>query len=310
MPANVETMFYVREVPWYGLGTRIEKAPTSNEALKLAGLDWDVNQQEIYTEDSILIPGFRANIRASDNKVLGVVTDRYRIVQNQEAFAFTDALLGEGVTYETAGSLQQGRRVWLLARLPQTYKIIGNDITPYMVFSNTHDGSGAIKVAMTPVRVVCQNTLNLALLDAKRIWSTIHTGDMQTKLQEAKKTLLLSEFYMDKLVIGTEVLNSKSLSDKRAMEFIEELLPIPENAGAAQVRNIDLLRSDLKQRYFEAPDLGDIPKTAYRMINAVSDFATHTEPLRRSGSYKENLFAKTMDGNPLIDKAYDTLLRL
>ena len=89
-----------------------------------------------------------------------------KVVQNEEAFAFTDELLGEGVTYETAGSLQNGRRTWILAKLPTRYIISGDEITPYLVFMNSHDGSGAIKAAMTPIRVVCQNTLNLALSTA------------------------------------------------------------------------------------------------------------------------------------------------
>ena len=110
------------------------------------------------TEDGFSIPGFKANIRDLDNRVLGVVTDRYKVVQNEEAFSFTDSLLGEGVTYETAGSLQEGRRTWILAKLPQKFIISGDEITPYLVFMNSHDGTGAIKAAMTPIRVVCQNT--------------------------------------------------------------------------------------------------------------------------------------------------------
>ena len=144
--------------------------------LCLAGLDWKVEQHPIVTSDGIPLNGFWANVRNIDQKVLGVVSDKYKVVQNEEAFAFTDTLLGEGVTYETAGALQEGRKVWLLAKLPQKYIISGDEITPYLVFSNSHDGSGAIKVAMTPVRVVCNNTLNLALEHARRIWSTTHGG--------------------------------------------------------------------------------------------------------------------------------------
>lgn len=162
MPANVESMFYVRQAPWHGLGKQVEQALSSEEALKEAGLDWTVVQRPIQTNNQMEIPGYKANIRDTDNRVLGVVTDRYKIVQNHEAFAFTDELLGEGVRYETAGSIQNGKKVWLLARLPENYIISGESISPYLVFSNSHDGSGSIKVAMTPIRVVCQNTLNLA----------------------------------------------------------------------------------------------------------------------------------------------------
>ena len=178
MAANVETMFYTREKPWHGLGTRVETALTSKEALQLAGFDWKVIQKPILTEDGSLIEGFKANVRDRDQKVLGVVSNRYKVVQNEEAFAFTDALLGEGVRYETAGSLAEGKRTWILAMLPHKYIIAGDEITPYLVFMNSHDGSGAIKAAMTPIRVICQNTLNLALARAKRSWSTNHIGDI------------------------------------------------------------------------------------------------------------------------------------
>jgi len=160
MPANIETMFYTRVVPWHGLGVCVEETLSSEEALEKSGLDWKVIQRPIMTSTYDHIKGYKANIRESDNRVLGVVTDRYKVVQNREAFAFTDALLGEGVTYETAGSINEGRKVWLLAKLPDNYTMEGEQIEPYLVFSNTHDGSGAIKVAMTPIRVVCQNTLN------------------------------------------------------------------------------------------------------------------------------------------------------
>ena len=106
MSAEVETLFYVREKPWHGLGTRVEAALSSKEALIAAGLNWEVIQKKLYTKEGDCVPGFYANVRDNDNKVLGVVTNRYKIVQNREAFAFTDELLGKGVKYETAGSLK------------------------------------------------------------------------------------------------------------------------------------------------------------------------------------------------------------
>lgn len=304
MAANVESMFYVRETPWHGLGTRVKEAPSSKDALIYAGLDWKVIQEPVYTDSQELIEGYKANVRDSDRRVLGVVTDRYKVIQNEEAFAFTDALLGEGVRYETAGSLQGGKKVWMLARMPHEYIITGERISPYLLFSNTHDGSGAIKVALTPIRVVCNNTLNLALSTAKRSWSMIHTGDIQGKLQEAKDTLLLADRYMDSLGKEFENLRMKSMTDKQVMEYIEVLLPVEEDGTMKQKRNIEHLREDLKMRYFDAPDLQDVGKNAYRFINAVSDFATHAQPLRKTANYKENLFARTVEGNPMIDKAY------
>ncbi len=304
MSANVETMFYVRNVPWHGLGTRVMEAPASSEALKLAGLDWKVLQEPVYTENGELIRGYKANVRDTDRKVLGVVTDRYKVVQNQDAFAFTDALLGQGVRYETAGSLMGGKKVWLLAHMPREYIISGERISPYLVFSNTHDGSGAVKVAVTPIRVVCSNTLNLALASAKRSWSMVHTGDIKSKLGEAKKTLFLADAYMESLGKEFEVLQRQEMTEKKVREYISQLLPADENATDQQKKNMERLREDLTARYFDAPDLKGLGNNAYRFINAVSDFATHAEPLRKTANYKESLFARTVDGNPLIDRAY------
>ncbi len=187
----LEIMFSVRDKPWHGLGTIVAEAPTSADAIRLAGLDWTVVQEPIYTNFNRLAEGYRANVRSCDRKVLGVVSDRYTVVQNADAFSFTDGLLGKGVRYETAGS---------------------------------------VRAAVTPVRVVCNNTLNLALSTAGRSFSMIHTGNIRDKIQEAKDTLFMAEKYMDCL----------------GVEF---------------------------------------------------------EQLRRTADYNENLFARTADGNPLIDRA-------
>ena len=307
MAANVETMFSVREKPWHGLGKIVMEAPTSKDALRLAGLDWNVVQEPIYTEFNEVVEGYKANVRDSDRKVLGVVSDRYKVVQNADAFSFTDELLGKGVRYETAGSLQEGRKVWLLARLPREYIIGGERISPYLVFSNTHDGSGSVKVAVTPVRVVCNNTLNLALDTASRSFSMVHTGNIQDKIQEAKDTLFMAESYMDCLGAEFEQLRRQKMTDAQIKEFMELLLPIEKDSTQIQSKNILRLREDLKKRYYDAPDLQKVGNNAYRFINAVSDFATHAKPLRRTTNYNENLFARTIDGNPLIDKAYQLL---
>jgi len=305
MPANVETMFYTRVAPWHGLGVCVEETLNSQEALVAAGLDWNVIQRPLMTSTYDPVPGYKANIRETDNSILGVVTDRYKVVQNQEAFAFTDALLGEGVKYETAGSLNEGKRIWMLAKLPDKYIMEGEQIEPYLVFSSSHDGSAAIKVCMTPIRVVCQNTLNLAIGNAKRIWSTIHVGDLARKMDDAHNTLLLAEKYMGRLGAEFSRLSKIRLSDSKVMEYIEMLLPMDDKPTDIHRKNILQIREDMKIRYFDAPDLKHVGKNAYRFVCAVSDFATHAKPLRETANYRENMFAKTIEGNPLIDKAYD-----
>lgn len=308
MSANVETMFSTRVKPWHGIGTIVADCPNSKEAIWLAGMDWKVEQSDVCTNSGVLIPGYKANIRDRDQSILGVVSDRYQVVQNEEAFAFTDELLGEGVEYETAGSLQGGRKTFILAKLPQRFIIAGDEITPYFVIMNSHDGSCSIKAAMTPVRVVCQNTLNLAFRTAKRTWTTKHTSNIMERIDDAKLTLQFAEQYMGELGKGVDELVHKRLTDKKVMEYMSEFFPVTEDMTSAQRKNNLTMLNDMKRRYFDAPDLQDVGRNGYRFVNAVSDFATHAEPIRKTKNYKENLFLKTVEGNPMIDKAYQMVM--
>ena len=308
MAANVETMFYVRETPWHGLGKKVTEAPSSKDALIYAGLDWTVVQKDVCTEDGSIIPGYKVNLRDTDNTSLGIVSDRYKVVQNEDAFRFTDDLLGEGVTYETAGALQGGRKVWMLAKMPHRYIIADDEITPYMVVMNSHDGSSGIKVAMTPIRVVCQNTLNLALNNAKRTWTAKHTENVMSRVHEARETLMLAETYMSELGKSIESLSGIKLTDHKVMEFMQEFFGVTEDMSETQKKNNLRLLEDLKQRYWDAPDLSHVGMNGFRFINAVSDFATHADPIRKTKTYNENLFMRTVEGNPMIDKAYQMVL--
>lgn len=306
MSSNVETMFSVRVKPWHGIGTVIEECPNSREAIRLAGLDWKVEQKDVRTTDGTLIPGYKANVRDYDQSVLGIVSDRYQIVQNEEAFAFTDELLvlGGGVRYETAGALQGGRRTFMLARLPQRFIIAGDEIVPYFVIMNSHDAGSSIKAAMTPVRVVCQNTLNLAFRTAKRTWMTKHTSNIMERIDDARITLQFAEQYMKEMGKGVDELVHKRLTDKKVMEYMSEFFPVTEDMTASQKKNNLALLNDMKARYFDAPDLRGMGKNGYRFVNAVSDFATHAAPIRMTKNYRENLFLRTVEGNPMIDRAY------
>lgn len=308
MAANVESMFYTRKAPWHGLGVRVEEAPESKEALIQAGLDWKVEQTDVYAASGERISGYKANIRDIDRSVLGIVGDRYKIVQNEEAFAFTDGLLGEGVKYETAGSLAGGKIVWMLAKLPEKYIISGDAIEPYLVFCNSHDGSGAIRVAMTPVRVVCQNTLNLALKGASRVWSARHTGNVMSRMDEARETLQLANAYMSQLGRSINELQAKKLTDKKVLAMIDSLYPVSEDLSEMQKKNNLKQQETLKMSYFDAPDLQGVGKNGYRFINAVSDMAYHGKPLRQTKNYNENLFKKAVDGLPVLDKTYQMVL--
>lgn len=308
MAALVESMFYVRETPWHGMGTRVEETVTSKEAIVAADLDWTVESRKMFLADGSEVPDAFANVRNTDNTVLGIVGNRYTIVQNNEAFSFTDNLIGEGCVYETAGSLKNGKQIWLLARLPEAVQIAGDNVMPYLCFTNTHDGTGSVKVFMTPIRVVCNNTLNQALNNAKRTWSARHTGSIESKLREATQTLELANSYMAELKKTSEMLALQKLDEDKLLKMIEELIPLDDGMSNRQQTGIRDLRNDIWYRYTYAPDLQDREETFFRFINAVADTTTHREPGRLTRNWKENQFINIVTGSDLLDKAYKMCL--
>ena len=305
MSANVETMMYTRETPWHFLGVRVEEAPNSREALHLAGLDWTVDSRPVYDELIREIPGYKANVRSSDNKTLGIVTNRYKIVQNTEAFEFTDNLIGGDVHYETAGSLQGGKRIWLLAKLPSRV-VVGDEVDPYLCFTNSHDGTGSIRACMTPVRVVCNNTLNLAFRTTKRQWSTKHVGDIEAKMAEARSVLRFADEYMEARGFHAEKLAKTKVSPADLNAVLDEMFPVKEDDSECKKRNAARAKEEIMVCYY-APDLANFLGTAWGAVNAISDFATHNQPRRNTENYRENNWGRVIDGHPVIDAFCDIL---
>lgn len=301
MAANVETMMYVREKPWHGLGTRVEEAPTSKDALELAGLNWTIEGRPVFDQRGIMIPNYKANTRSTDGRVMGIVSGRYSVVQNQEAFDFTDALIGEGVTYETAGSLRNGKQIWLLGKMPDA-KILGEAFEPYICFTNTHDGTGAVRACMTPVRVVCNNTLNMALRDAKRAWSTPHRGNVQAKLEEARQTLQLAQKYIVTLDEEADKLANSRMTDDEIKAALDTMFELPEKASERMKRNAQEAKDEIVVCMLR-PDLAQFLNTKWGFINAVSDYVGHSEPARRTQNFEENRWGNIIGGHWLFDKA-------
>jgi phage/plasmid-like protein (TIGR03299 family) len=306
MSHMVSTMFSNREKPWHGLGVIVQDAPTSAEAIRVAGLDWDVQLEPVgLTSNSEPIPGYFATVRQSDKKTFGIVTDRYKIVQNREAFEWVDLLLEHDVVYETAGCLTDGR-TWLLAKM-EGKEILGDAVNPYLVFQNSFDGKGAIRVALTPIRVVCNNTLTLALRDAQRQWSTRHMGDMNAKLAEASHTLKLANNYMAQFDKYAKAKEKQRVNDKIFNDLVNALFPLVEVDGPRKLGNILEMRQELNFRYQEAPDIKQFKGTAWGVLQAVTDMISHTAPRRNTATYAENRFVGLVDGNKIIEKAQELL---
>jgi len=190
MAHEVETMAYNAErgAPWHKLGVANDGLTTSAEMIVAAGLDWAVKQQPIFTTldgKQIAINGKRANVRSTDGEVLGVVGDRYTPIQNDEMMSFADALLDEGARYESAGSLKSGQVVFAALEIPEKIQIKGDNgaTNTYLVIANGHNGLFPLKAMITPVRVVCMNTLNAALGSAKMSFTLRHTRRLRRKSQ-------------------------------------------------------------------------------------------------------------------------------
>ena len=314
MSALIENMFYVNEdgssrnVPWHGIGTSIDHAASSEEALEISGLNWTVRQEDLVSTSGIDIPGYKANIRSTDNQFLGMVGSRYQVVQNKEAFDFTDALIGEGCGYETAGSLMGGKRVWMLARAPRE-RILGDDVDQFIVFTNGHDGFNGIKACMTPVRVVCNNTLNLALSSAKRCWSTRHVGNIQGKLEEARETLQLAKQYMTELKETAEILADTKVDEEQVREVLNKMYPVTPQDSDRKIANMEEDKNTFLACMI-APDILKFKGTAWQAVNAASDYCYHKAPKRATTNYQEKVFSSALDGNVFFDTMFLEMMKL
>src|SRR5690606_14818 len=212
------SFFSVQQKAWHGLGQIVEQYPTSEEAIKYAGLDYEVVKSPLFTKGSGIIetangmeigsnelevPNYFANIRSDNNAVLGVVGKDYHIVQNREAFNFFDAIVGggEGILYETAGALGNGERIFITAKLPDYIRVgNGDDVTEKYIFLTTsHDGSGSITAAFTPIRIVCQNTLNVSLRNMTNVVRIKHTSGAKQRIENAHKIMGLANTLSNQL---------------------------------------------------------------------------------------------------------------
>lgn len=194
--------FSTKQPAWHGLGTIVQDYPTSAQAVAFAGLNYEVVKAPLFAKGtdpliSFAVPEQYATMRTDNNAVFGVVGKDYQIVQNTDAFAFFDAIVGggDGILYETAGALGSGERVFITAKLPGYIRVgNGDDITEKYIFLTTsHDGSGSITAAFTPVRIVCQNTLNAALRSASNVVRIRHTAGAKERLEQAHKVMGLAD---------------------------------------------------------------------------------------------------------------------
>jgi phage/plasmid-like protein (TIGR03299 family) len=289
MPANVQTMAYYGEVPWHGLGTAVPQWVSAKEMIYAAGMDWQVKLKPARGAQRINRKGEHSRYEVlrearpqsgEEDVLLGLVSRRYQPLQNVDAFEFFDPIVRDKEAYfETAGVLEQGERIWVMARMPEAMEVVrGDDCFNYLLLSNTHTGEGAVIVKFTSVRVVCQNTLMMAMEDGQKAYRVRHTKKMQLKLDELSSFLAITQkvFLKSREVFCN--MAKVEMTQLRLDRYFEAVFPRTKAQKKANVRPV---RWGWLQEIFEAtPDLQlpGVQGTMWAAYNAITRFEDYKKP--------------------------------
>lgn len=305
-------MAYSGETPWHNLGTRVEGLQTAVDMLRHAGLLWTVGTYPIYSAlDSVnAVPGFRAIHREDNHKVLGIVSDRYAPIQNTQAGDMMDALVAEGNAHvEVAGALDDGQRLWMLAHIPADFEVVkGDTVKPYVLLAWGHDGKHGLAAKLTPIRVVCDNTLTSALGDK---WSKTadvyvkHTKTAVLRIEEAQRALGLIRTQVEQTAEAYQALAAKRLTADQAAGYFSTVFPQPDESIVRGPANKAPDARAHSERYEEAVErwiaqqerLGQLyhegagsemaTGTAWGAYNAVTEYVDHVYPVLQSGKVSQ-----------------------
>ena len=344
MPANVEEMFSAVSPPWHKLGTVTEGAQTAEQVVEVVPeLGALVEPYELYWKSDLftgpaVLPGRVLNVRNAfvkdgvehPQKPLGIVGDGYLISQTVDQFAALDKLVeGEQLLYETAGSIRDGRVHWLLTRMPEGLEVVGDEVIPYILVVNSFDGSRALTWATTPVRVVCQNTLSLALgSKATRKFALRHRSGLHDRFEDVQKALGLSAGHIEALADWAEMAVRTSVSEKQIRRVIGNAIPLPpvdkSGKGARGRYNAGQRRLLVRDLLAEADNLAEHRNNAWGLYNAIVQFNDHealkvkgaddpsadpTKVTRRRERRMQKIMIDTTDTVQRAEKAITALLR-
>ena len=313
-------MMYAGKPPWHGLGTQLAGPATSAEAIKAAGLDWKVRKVPLFAiEGTGVAPipqyfGVAPEDRwgKPDCPVFGIVGKEYRPLQNSEAFEFFDSIVGQKVAmYHTAGALGKGEHVWILAQLPGMMEITPSDmLEKYVLLSTGHDGRTCVRVILTPVRVVCQNTLTLALKEGEVIARAYHTRNMDRQLNTAREKVkeLLRGF--DTMEADFRVMATCKMDTNSAKAYIEKIFPLPENRTDKKAPAWILEdRANCLHLYHDGIGNHDpaIKETLWAAYNGITEYVDHW----RDRGERQHLYTVCLGrGFQIKSRAYDEALKV
>jgi phage/plasmid-like protein (TIGR03299 family) len=327
-------IMYVDEVPWHGLGQRHMTPPTAAEAIEAACLNWRVSKTPLFYHESIevtgIVPGYFAVVPTegwikNDRPVFGVVTDQYKPLQNREAFSFFDPLVKSGkATYETAGALGEGERVWVMAKLNKTMRIgqSGNDeVQQYLLLSNSHDGKSAVQIKFTPIRVVCNNTLSMALRQGEAI-KIEHTQDVNRQMELAQDIFARVSNQYERIEEDFQKMARVPVIQKQIEEYFGKIFPDPNppQDKAVEARYEAEKKRAVRDRecckvLFENPrnKLPGTANTVWAVYNAVTDYVDHRHAVGNNRALNPSTRLQSIwfgKGSAIKIHAFDTALTL
>lgn len=296
-------------VPWHKLGKVVPGLLTAVEAIKAASLDWQVKLENLKHEGQDT--DYHKVIRTDKNKLLSIVGSRYVPIQNEDSFNFFDEVVGSGqAVYDTAGSLNEGKKVWIMAKLKGQLFIDSrpNDkIDKNVLLVTSHDGSSSLSMQIVGTRVVCANTLSVALGEATNKINIRHTKNYQDKKDTAMRALKLCNAYFADLQGVLNVLNSQEMSLDGMNSFAEKLVPMPATKTEDSTRTLNI-RNEIVTLFSRGK--GNLGKTRWDALNAVTEYVDHTRSTRTKGQEEnEGRFTSSMlgSGANLKDKAFQLL---
>ena len=241
---GVAQMAYAGETPWHGLGVKVSNDLTPDQMMKKAGLDWEVTKEDIYFGDKVKVPGKKALIRASDSKLLDVIGDDWNPVQNSEAFEFfSEYVLAGDMEMHTAGSLKDGKNVFALAKVKESFTILGQDqVDSYLLFSNPHQYGKAIDVRFTPIRVVCNNTLTMSLNSVSKNQVKLNHRSVFDP-ESVKTTLGIAHEKFAKYKEMAEFLSSKKFSVENLISYYNDVFPFTHQSSEGVTKVEDMSKN-------------------------------------------------------------------
>jgi phage/plasmid-like protein (TIGR03299 family) len=292
--SRVETMFYTGADPWHRIGTKLDNPATAEEAITAAGLDWEVEPvptfimgaEETHGSTHRIPTGGYAIVRKDNGTIFtSGLSSRYQPLQNSDAFKFFDAVVGAGeAIYHTAGSLNNGRIVWILAKMNGDLGLEGDAAEKYIMLSNSHDGTRAIDMRFCVKRVVCMNTFKMAMGGNELNTRLRHTGNVMNKVNQTRDLLGLGDAYFANFMNGMNRLVETKLSDNLVEKYFEDVVAFnPKNPDAEVTTRKRAIVDEIIGLYHgggRGSDLVTARGTAWGAFNAVSQYLEHERPIR------------------------------